>query len=243
MPSISLITLNVERSKHLELVVPFLRRMSADIVCLQEVMEPDIPLIEEASGGVCVFAPMAFHEDNGQVALRGIAICSRLPVKNKEIVRYAGNPSSPVSFVDATTQSKHDTSSYILLVCDVEKEGKIFQVATTHFTWTPDGEADSYQRQDVQNMFTALEKLGELVLCGDFNAPRGKEIFSLLAERYRDNVPARYTTSIDGSLHRAGPIPYMVDGIFSTPGYTVSGVEMVSGVSDHCALVAIVSKD
>ena len=79
------------------------------------------------------------------------------------------------------------------------------------------------------------------MLCGDFNAPRGGEIFGLLAQKYKDNVPQKYTTSIDGILHRAGPLPFMVDGLFSTPGYTVSHVEMVCGISDHCALIANVA--
>jgi len=87
-----------------------------------------------------------------------------------------------------------------------------------------------------------LETLGDFVLAGDFNAPRGKEIFSLLAERYTDNIPQKYTSSIDGTLHKAGPLPYMIDGIFSTPLYEVVDVEMVCGVSDHCAFKAFVTK-
>lgn len=117
-----------------------------------------------------------------------------------------------------------------------------FRIGTTHFTWTPDGEADEVQRTDIESLFAVLEKQGDIIFTGDFNAPRGKEIFSRLAERYHDNVPSEYTTSIDSTLHRAGDLPHMVDGIFSTSGYAVQNVRMVCGVSDHCALVAEVRK-
>ncbi len=80
------------------------------------------------------------------------------------------------------------------------------------------------------------------VLCGDFNAPRGGEIFSELAARYRDNIPAQYTTSIDASLHRAGDLQLMVDGIFTTPEYQASSVLLHSGVSDHYAVTADITK-
>jgi endonuclease/exonuclease/phosphatase family metal-dependent hydrolase len=128
-----------------------------------------------------------------------------------------------------------------MLSCEIEKEGETFRVATTHFTWTPDGSADDYQRADVKKLLAILGGMGEFVLTGDFNAPRGGEIFGTLAEKYKDNVPSHYTTSIDGALHRAGPLELMVDGIFSTPGYAVSDVELVAGVSDHKAIVATVS--
>jgi endonuclease/exonuclease/phosphatase family metal-dependent hydrolase len=81
-----------------------------------------------------------------------------------------------------------------------------------------------------------------LVLCGDFNAPRGKEIFSRLAAHWTDHVPLAHTTSLDPVLHRAGALQLMVDGIFSTPDYDVSGVRLHQGVSDHCAITARIGK-
>jgi endonuclease/exonuclease/phosphatase family metal-dependent hydrolase len=85
-----------------------------------------------------------------------------------------------------------------------------------------------------------LEMLGQrsIILCGDFNAPRGREIFSRLAKRWHDNVPLHYVTSIDPKLHRAGPLQLMVDGVFSTTDYRVRNVVLHQGVSDHCAITA-----
>ena len=93
----------------------------------------------------------------------------------------------------------------------------------------------------VKRLLACLEPEEEFTLCGDFNAPRGGEIFTALAMRYQDNIPLEYASSIDGNLHRKGPLPYMVDGLFTTPSYIASDVSLQSGVSDHCAILATVS--
>jgi len=85
-----------------------------------------------------------------------------------------------------------------------------------------------------------VQGLGETVLTGDFNAPRGREIFSHIASVFKDNVPDHVSVSLDPLHHRAGALPYMVDGIFSTPGYRVTEVEQHFGLSDHTAFSATV---
>ena len=117
---------------------------------------------------------------------------------------------------------------------------------TTNFTWSEHGQPDRYQRQDVRALLDTVLPLGDIVLCGDFNAPRGGEIFSFLAERLKDNIPRRYKTSLDIALHRAGKerpeelADKMVDGFFTSHGYRASGVRLERGVSDHCAIVGTV---
>ena len=39
-------------------------------------------------------------------------------------------------------------------------------------------------------------------------------------------------------LHRAGPLDLMVDGLFLSPHYRASNVQLAAGVSDHQAVVA-----
>ena len=115
-----------------------------------------------------------------------------------------------------------------------------FTIGTTHFPWTPDGSASDHQRQACDQLLAVLGHR-ELLLCGDFNAPRGGEIFTRLAIHWHDNIPANYTTSIDPKLHSAGPLQLMVDGVFSTPCYQIRDVVLHQGVSDHCAITAKVS--
>ncbi len=76
----------------------------------------------------------------------------------------------------------------------------------------------------------------------------------MIAAKYKDNIPAEYVWSLDMGLHRAangglqegaaaqGLPGLMVDGLFSTPEYTISDVRMHDGISDHCAIVAQVTK-
>lgn len=241
--ALSLITLNIERDLHLDVVESFLKEQLPDVACIQELFEADIPRIEAALGATCFFAPAmrSISHSRGRL-VEGTAIFSRLPFRFSQSYQYGGVPTDVVDYIDGTAEEKQATSRDMLLVAEVEKDGELFRIATVHFPWTPDGEANDMQREALPKLLTITDRFDDIVLCGDFNAPRGKEIFSLLSEHFTDNVPSQYETSIDGNLHRAGPLPLMVDGMFSTSGYRVSEVEMICGVSDHCALLAKVER-
>lgn len=128
-----------------------------------------------------------------------------------------------------------------LAYADFEKDGNIFRIGTTHFTWTADGQADEAQRRDLKNLFKILDATGDIAFAGDFNAPRGLEIFSALSERFKDNIPQHYDTSIEGNPRR-NSLKLMVDGLFTTSLYEAYDVEMISGVSDHYAIKARLRK-
>jgi len=242
--SLSFATVNIEREKHIPRVVAFLKRTQPDVACIQELFESDIPVLKEAFGaGHVFFAPMCWYKTvDGKRALEGVGILSRYPLSAEAIHQYAGNQGEITDFIEGTLEEKSATQKYVIAIADVEHPDGLMRIGTTHFPWTPNGEAEPIQRASLVSLLSVTDTLGEFVLCGDFNAPRGKEIFSGLAERLKDNVPLKYESSIDGELHRAGPLPYMVDGVFSTPGYQVHDVEMVSGVSDHCAFTCLIDK-
>ncbi len=240
--SVTLVSLNIERYKHLDTVRDFLAARTPEVACLQEVFEHDVERFARILGSASyAFEPMGRRPDEPPPGIMGIAIFSRYPIRHSESHYYVGQAGT------LRDSSMEDVSSYnrvnrMTLVVDIEKDASVFRIATTHFTWTPDGEPDAAQRQDIKGLLSGIEDMGELVLCGDFNAPRGGEIFAALSSRYKDNVPDHYISSLDQELHRVKGLELMVDGIFSTPQYTVSDVKMVSGVSDHQALVAAVSK-
>jgi endonuclease/exonuclease/phosphatase family metal-dependent hydrolase len=245
MPSLKLISLNIERSKHLDRIIPFLREQKADVVCLQELLERDIPRLEEIIGPCRVYGIGGYHPaDAPEIGdlVGGHGIFTALPIGATGVAYYAGSLERARS-----RQSNAVLDDIAVTSCDIEKDEAVFRVATTHFTWTPDGSASDKQRRDMKELLRVLGGMGQFVLTGDFNAPRFRngqpgEIFGKLAETYKDNIPPEYTTSIDGTLHRAGQLPYMVDGLFSTSGYTVSDVTLVDGLSDHMAVVATISK-
>jgi len=240
-PSIKIISLNIERSKHIDRILPFLVREQPDVFCVQELCKKDIQYFQSELLPECAYIPMAFIADDDETSEpceAGLGIFSRLKITASRALQYAGEGDKiPVYYhPDQSTTNRH------LLISDLIKDGVLFKIGTTHFTWTPDGTVDDTQRQDLSKLLEMLKNEDELILTGDFNAPRGGEIFSTITNHYGDNVPLQYTTSSDGALHRAGKLEHMVDGLFSTPMYEVKDVRMECGVSDHCALIGTVSK-
>lgn len=249
MASIRLVSLNVERQKHLDVILPFLRAHRPDVVCFQELVESDVSLFAQVlQCDTPLFVPVTREKElAGESVVHGNGIFSRFPMTNPRISYYSGNASRVPDSIEGETLT-YTNANRMVLFCDVEKDGATFRVGTTHFTWTARGEVDDIQRKDMQALLRVLEKEEQFILCGDFNAPRGGEIFSELSERYKDTIPTHYKTSIDINLHYArnidpeGLATKMVDGLFTTPQYVATDVELVSGVSDHCAVVATVSK-
>ncbi len=240
--ALKLISLNIERSKHVDRAAAFLEREAPDVACLQELMEYDVPRFEEVFGGRCHYTPVTIHDAEGKPGPFGQGIFSRLSTSNFFEKYYWGVPGVLPHFDFTNAATKHATETHAVSGIEVEKEGATFRIATTHFTWTPDGSASDFQRADLKRMFAVLDEVGECVLVGDFNAPRGGEIFSKIAARYKDNIPLHYKTSIDATLHRVGALPHMVDGLFTTPAYKANEVKLVDGISDHMAIVALITR-
>lgn len=235
---LSLISINIEGRKHLDLVIPFIKKHAPEVLLIQEICRQDMSLFEEATGAKGHFAPMAFMEKWNDE--QGVAIFTKLPHTHKA-TQYAGHEGPVSTYNSSSREAGYLTSSFWLISADIEKGGKTYTIGTTHFPVTEGGEATWYQREALQGLFEALSYPDQIVFGGDLNAPRGKEIFNTIAARYKDNVPIKYTTSIDGNIHRAGPIPFVVDGLFSTDKYEVNDFEYVSGVSDHLAITAKIS--
>lgn len=237
------VTLNIDWNKNLSTVLPFLSSCRADVVCLQEVREEDVRLISEVAGKHHFYVPMCGGKIHGAKGTVGIAIFSRLPIYQKNASYYVGNPTRIVELDELTLESRRETTCRALAFGEVHKGDVMYRIATTHFTWTPDGKADEFQRADLQKMLGILKDKGQYVLCGDFNAPRGDEIYKTLSQCMKDNIPLGYDTSIDPERHRIKGLRSMVDGVFTTPQYRISGVAVHFGLSDHAAFEAVVSRD
>ena len=245
--SIKLVSINVERSKHLDRVRDFLEREKPDIVCMQELVDTDCEYFAQTIGAFDYFYVAEGREiENGESMISGTGLFSRYPLHRYGVAYYfRTNEKVPCRIEDPAT---FNNAHRAIVWADCVVDSDVYRIATTHLTWTPGGSVTDQQRTDTREMLKELSGMGELVFCGDFNAPRGNEIFSQIASLYTDNIPAHYKTSIDVNLHRNGktrPRDFddkMVDGLFSTPGYRVADVELVDGVSDHCGIVATISK-
>lgn len=238
-----LVSLNIERAKHLDRVLAFLQKEKPDVVCFQEVFQPDLADFARRLGMEHAFAPMVLmgraQPEEPPFVPFGIGMLSRFPMENVQRQYYDGKEAAASKAFNGTPQAY----AHPLLSLRLQTDEERLTLATTHFSWTPDGKPDDAQRKDLQALLKILEGFDDIVLCGDFNAPRGGEIFTELAKRYTDNIPPHYQTSIDGGLHRAGPLQLMIDGLFSTPQYEVSNVRLQDGVSDHLAIVADIRKN
>lgn len=248
--ALKLVSLNVEWDRHMETVIPFLESEKPDVACILELLDADIPRLEEALGAKCFFTPTILQDTpRGQVK-EGIGIFSRTGFSDVRAAQYAGTSGELALYSHDPADWGAGLEKSMLVGTAVEKDGVPYRILATHFTWTKDGEANERQRDDLKRLRAELSKEREFVLCGDFNAPRGKEIFSELASRYRDNIPVRYNTSLDAHLHRVGAEvfkeqkmdTYMVDGCFTTPAYRAHNVHLVFGISDHAAVVAEIEK-
>lgn len=240
MSSLTLVQLNIERDKHLDRIFPFLQSINPDVVCVQEVTDHTIPRFEHELGYHSFFVPMYRRVENGVAFKQGVAVFSKVPFSKTWSQQYGGFVGPLPEYVQTDPVTMHRMHKYELAFAEIEKGRTLFRVATTHFPWTAEGSATDFQRQDMHTLLQILSHTGAVVLTGDFNAPRGEEIFTMLAEQYTDNIPVDILSSIDGTLHKAGPLPYMVDGIFSSPHYLASNVTMHTNVSDHCAFVATI---
>ena len=240
-PVLVLACINIERSKHLARVLAFLRSHAPDVACLQEVVPADIALLSEQLGYPHRhFIPMCRFPDPAGPCPIGIAILSRHAFLSTEDIGYAGGGSGLDVLDRASEDTRLRTSRYSVGLVSLAVDGDSFTIGTTHFPWSDDARTRDFQRGACDRLLQLL-KDRSLVLCGDFNAPRGREIFSRLAAQWIDHVPATHTTSLDPILHRAGSLQLMVDGVFSTPDYAVSGVTLHQGVSDHCAITALIT--
>jgi len=164
--------------------------------------------------------------------LFGVTLASRHPIEGEERFYCDGGDSSNIPLLGLGTHRPAVAGAWVAG----------YQIYATHFTWTPQMSETEKQHDHLDRLLTRLGGR-ELVLCGDFNIPRGNGAYQKLATKYKDNVPAEIVTTIDYELHRAkregrSKFEVVVDYIWSTPGYEVSDVRIVSGISDHCALVA-----
>lgn len=244
--SIRFASINIEGDNHLDSVVSFLKSFRPDVVCFQELMDKNISLFEKELGMKCEFAPMCKESlipgnHSTLDGASGNAIFTSMPIVFSEARYYVGTRDTIPHFYKNADRGIVIINK-VLLYVTVSHAGFPYTFATTHFTWSKDGATTDEQRGDLKKLFKILDAIPDFVLSGDFNAPRGREIFSAIASRYKDNIPARYETSIDKRLHRAGDLQLMVDGLFSTPQYTISSARLNFGVSDHAAITAEVSR-
>jgi endonuclease/exonuclease/phosphatase family metal-dependent hydrolase len=238
--AVSVVTLNIEGHHHLDRFLPFLRTEKPDVVCLQEVFACDIDHISTVLELEATFVPTLRIETENKYRMSplgewGVAILTALPHSDPQVERYRGEGSKVPIFAENPNDPWR-----VLLSTTVEKEGAAVQLATTHFTWSKAGATSDEQRRDFAELKKLTDQYEKLVLCGDFNVPRGGELWSLFSQDFVDFLPEEVESTLDPLLHYAAPLDLVVDGFF-VRGYECQNVRVVPGVSDHQAIVGEVT--
>jgi endonuclease/exonuclease/phosphatase family metal-dependent hydrolase len=239
--SLKLLTLNIEHDRHLDRVAETIATHLPDIVCLQEVFEKDCARLAAVGDYQVKYAISTLMPEGrkGNTSPRswGVAVLTRVPVHRQTLAYYADDPRIRI-FKEPNDPRR------LVLMTEVEHEGRFYRVGTTHFTWSMEGEATDDQRADFARLKQVLLPYPHYVLCGDFNSPRGREMFAKFTDELGllDHLPADVTTTIDPQLHYAGALELAVDTIFSTPEYRVSEVQVLEGVSDHKGILARIER-
>jgi endonuclease/exonuclease/phosphatase family metal-dependent hydrolase len=245
--SMKLVSINIETNKHYDLILPFLKREKPDVVCLQELLEEDVPLFKQKLDMNVVSQIYHYQRGTKRPELAGkkqvLGIFSKNIISSESYFYEGGRENILLPFNEYLRDEKKQENKALLWADVLDSSGNTFRFATTHFTLTENGESTPHQLQILDVFLKQLDTIGDFILCGDMNAPRGNETFNRLAKKYKDNIPLEYKTSLDQKLHRVPGLELMVDGLFTTPLYSASNIRLVDGVSDHMAIVANIEKN
>ncbi len=234
----SVISLNIEGDCHFGRFIPELVKRNPDVVCLQEVFEADLPELAVRLGFLpsqCAFLAMSHMGANtyhiSERGRWGIAMFTSLAHDGFKRLYYKGDGTAPIF----STPNSVDRG--LLYTTLHSADNRIVPIATTHFTWTGDGEVSPEQERDFKALKNIVVSLPPHVLCGDFNAPRGREMFAQFEALYKDSVPPEITTTIDNALHQSSKdLQLVVDTAFYQDPLNVACIEVIAGVSDHKAI-------
>lgn len=242
---LKLISLNMEGEKHVSLILPFLAEEQADVICLMEAPQLFQYYLNKL-GYETIFSPNLIRERESVTHTEGIIFASRHPFES-EVEYYYGSPEKV-----AVYQGEERNVSNLVISGQVTIGNDIFSIATTHMTVTKHGLADEHQIQCIDALLSILEQKEPHVICGDFNMPRGhNDQYEKFTQKYIDEIPAEYTSSLDRDIHRLGSDPnltdpifdsFMVDYIFTQPPFSATAVRLKFGVSDHAAVISTIEK-
>ena len=216
-----IISLNIEGRRHLDKALPFLKNEKPDCIALMEA-PIEIQGWLQKQGYQTTFSPRVHRHQDGQFFETGIYFASYEKHTAHTYYYHRGNE----KIVELDENNVRMTISNPVIFASI---GNI-NIATTHFTWNPNGEtADTYQKTDLKVLLSYLKNQPSHILCGDFNIPRHINIlYNEIIKHYSDSIPSEYKSSLDS---------FMVDYVFTQPPFYTSNTRFEFGVSDHAAII------
>jgi endonuclease/exonuclease/phosphatase family metal-dependent hydrolase len=256
--AIKAVTFNIynrpwERAARLDNLTDALRRLDADVVCLEEVSTgwilPGDPAAR-LSQDLHMELSRYWHEENLGVFRTGIAVLSKFPILSSEYHEFARH-----DFWDA--------KGYMLVRLRLP-DGKTLQLICLHMASTSNAEVRSSEWRELAGFAQGLRAQGPVLIGGDFNTeptdPALREFVvrtgvSSLYDGWKGIERMRtWTPDYRDSCERGtDPASQLIDYFFALPGSgTASGGLRFTGgrivspgrpphPSDHCAVEADVS--
>jgi exonuclease III len=244
-----LITINIEGSKHLETVLPFISTELPDVLCLQEVCDFDCIKFKNLGYDIR-FVPATLRVAETTHS-EGVVIGVRNKTSQIQSVReyHLIEPKGVIREYN-TFEEDHGFNNPCIMA-DIVSDDSEYRIGTTHFVWTPHGPTPTNtQKRGMDILLNYVRAEHAHVLCGDFNIPRNlNPLYDVLMNEYTDSIPKKYTSSLDGNLHRLGNdvsyreifTSYMVDYVLTKQPFVATDVRLVFGVSDHAGVVATIN--
>ena len=262
--TLDVLHVNIERDKHIDAIATLLKERNPHVVCFAEAMYTDVAAISSQLGYAFVFAPLFLLENGSKSDQEGSAILSKYPILKTE--KYGYNDAAKEITLERMLEGlvvKNGERpadrffwNYTLLTALIQiDEQKTVTISTTHFPVT-DHSAQGYEDHvikslqnidDMEHSKIYLDKLvgiirslrAPLVFTADLNNPRGEYFYDTLAHELVDHVPPALTSSIDPTLHKTKGLNLVVDTIMTSPDVSAQSLEVIEGVSDHKAFLAM----
>lgn len=231
--------------KQVPAVVACAKRADAEILCLQEVMDFELPYLQE-NYRFTRFVPMTRFGDGTTM---GLVTCTNLPVNEVREQYYMGNATELTLFDESTPDQVNNTKRRPLLTCTVSKDAAPYRVGNTHFLYSKEGKFGEQHYSSLRSLADILWSYENLILCGAMvmlrDGPLYKEFIE--ASGVEDWVQRTIECTLDRRLHKlsalmkSGAMPLVVvDYIFGVGHSPVEPVRQFEGVCDHTPLLAAV---
>lgn len=226
---------NVWYKEKVENITTLLRQVDADVVCLQElrINHQNVPeRIAKKCGMTYHFAPAQTYS-GGEIQGNGIFSKHTITAKDSITVKKS----------EGKTPEAWDECR-IIAVANIEIEGTIFKIATTHLSYTHKFEETEQKREEVANFITYIKRQSKnFILTGDLNVTPTSHTIKEIEKHLKHCGP-----SYDKPTWTTKPFSYMgfketqlrwrLDYIFSTPDIEIASAEIVkTPFSDHLPII------
>lgn len=228
---------NIEGDRHTESVEAMVKQYSPDIICLQEAEELLVNNIANSHGYELIFRPSALIDKSLYPTLNrnkiiGLALLSKIHIFRSGVYTYRNDTDKVPVYLPGNPNSVRKELLFATLANG-------FTIATTHFTWAPNGKVTSFQLVDIIKLKQAIKELGEIIFTADLNSPRPNQIYTQINNILKDNIPQNVDTTLDPKLHRNKTgVKLVVDYLFTSKSYLVTEIALITGISDHKAIIA-----